>query len=133
MNGLRRIEWAIRVMGNSSTNAPSAAAPSVSIRRYGPSDAMLKLGCVGACNTADTAANAPANAQVSALTRRTEMPQSRAESGLLAAARISLPRAEYRMNSARPATRTGTSTAVSTYIPVNDTWPMRSVEWNGCG
>src|SRR5437763_1056571 len=43
----------------SETNAPNAAAPSVNIRRYGPKEAMLKLGCVGAWNTADTADSPP--------------------------------------------------------------------------
>src|SRR5205823_13172897 len=75
----------------SDTNAPNAAAPRVSINRYGPRVATLKLGWVGACNTAEMADSAPASAQVIRLTRVTEIPQSRAVSGLLAAARICLP------------------------------------------
>ena len=76
------------------TKAPKAAAPKVTIRRFGPSDATLKLGWVGACRTAVTAERAPAMIHVTALTRRTEMPASRAASGLLAAARICLPSRE---------------------------------------
>src|SRR5439155_1128245 len=75
----------------------------------------------------------PAHVRVTALTRRTEMPDRRAASGLLAAARICLPSTEYRMKAANPATRMGTTTAVSTYMPVRVTPPMRRSEKNGCG
>ena len=117
----------------SDTKAPNAAEPRVNINRFGPSAATLKLGCVGACSTAVTAANPPAKAHVTALTRRTEMPDRRAASGLLAAARICFPSTEYRMNAANPATRMGTMTAASTYMPVRVTPPMRRSEWNGWG
>ena len=75
----------------SDTKAPKAAAPSVSISRYGPSDATLNDAWFGACSTADTPEKAPASAHVMALTRETEIPHSRAASGLLAAALICLP------------------------------------------
>ena len=88
---------------------------------------------MGACNTAETPENAPASAHVTALTRHTEIPQSRAESGLLATARICLPNTEYRMNSASAATRTGTRIAVRMFMPVSVTPPMCTLEWNGCG
>ena len=78
----------------SDTKAPNAAAPSVTTSRFGPSDATLKLGCVGACSTAETADSPPARIHVTALTRCTEIPESRAASGLLAAARICLPSSE---------------------------------------
>src|SRR5256885_15436733 len=94
---------------------------------------MLKLGCVGACRTADTAESVPASAHVIALTRSTEIPHRRAPSALLAAARICLPNTVYFMNHAKAATRTGATSAVSTYIPVNLTPPMWISEWNGCG
>ena len=37
------------------------------------------------------------------------------------------------MKAASPATRIGTSTAASTYIPVSVTPPMRTLDWNGWG
>ena len=117
----------------SDTNAPNAAAPNVSIKRYGPSVAALKLAWFGACRIADTAAKAPARPHVTALTRPTDTPHRRAASGLLAAARICLPIDENRRNAASAATRIGTSTIVSTDIPVSTTCPMRQEEWNGCG
>src|SRR5947209_16365077 len=73
--------------------------------RFGPNDATLKLLCVGPCITAETAEKRPAIPHVMALTRPTEMPQRRAASGLLAAARICLPVLDERMNSARAMTR----------------------------
>jgi len=76
------------------TKAPKAAAPRVNIRRFGPRDARLKLACVGAVSTAEMADSPPAIIHVTALTRRTEMPERRAASGLLAAARICLPSRE---------------------------------------
>src|SRR5690242_5853349 len=94
---------------------------------------MLKLGWVGACRTAETAERAPASAQVIAETRDTEIPHSRAASGLLAAALIPLPSVEYRKKSASPTTSAGTSTAVRIHMPLSTTWPMRTWETNGCG
>jgi hypothetical protein len=67
------------------------------------------------------------------LTRLTEIPHSRAASGLLAAARICLPSTEYRMNTANPTTSSGTSTAVRIHIPFSSTPPTCTWDENGCG
>ena len=115
------------------TNAPSAAAPNVTMRRYGPSAATLKFAWVGATSTAEIADSPPATTQEMALTRLTEIPERRAASGLLAAARICLPRTEYFMKTANPITSSGTSTAVRIHIPLNRTPPTSTWDANGWG
>src|SRR5207247_1305710 len=98
-------------------------------RRLGPSDATLKLACVGAWRTAETADSPPARIHVTALTRRTEIPDSRAASGLLAAARICLPSSEERMKGAGAATRTGRRAEASTHLAARRAESVPSWAW----
>ena len=94
---------------------------------------MRALVWLGEASTAVTADRAPANVQATVEVRRTQIPDSRADSAFSAMARMASPHDEKRMKAARARTTTGATIRVRTSPGENRKVPTWNVQLMGTG
>ncbi len=96
------------------TMPPSSAASRARSKRPGERTWVKVLVWLGEARMAVKAERAPARVQATVEVRRTQTPDSRADSVFSAEARMARPQWENRMNAARPRATTGATTRVTT-------------------
>ena len=115
------------------TMAPMSAATSASKRRSGLSTCVSALVWLGEARMAVTADKPPAMVHATVDVRRTQTPESRADSEFSAEARMARPHGENRMNNARPSATIGATMSVRTSPGVMISVPMWMVQLTGTG
>ncbi len=101
------------------TMAPTMAAVSANNSSSGLSTSVSDEVCPGAARMAAKADSTPASVQVTVEVRRTQTPDSRAESAFSAMARMARPHGDHLTKAARPSATRGATTRVTTWPGVN--------------
>ncbi len=99
--------------------APTSAAVRASSNSSGLSTSVRVEVCPGEARMAVKADRTPASVQATVEVRRTQTPDSRAESAFSAMARMASPQGDHLTNAARAIATRGATTRVTTWPEVN--------------